>query len=419
MGALGALVLAGAVLASVARRPGPAPPAAAVEQKPAPPPPTTFDTAPIEKRVDEAFAAPRPDYAAIARAVGEVPASVTSSAAVNRLRARARLAEALAGGRAPQVKALIGDGRSLSPREGYLAANLLVASDPVVAVECALGDRIPDDKDERHDLADLVERAARRANDRVLSLVAAAAARAGLDLGSLRDTVRTERDLRILKNDVDDVTQRLHLVLIASGTRLVDDPANRSPRPLEREELDPHDWTEIGDWNANPGNQSPAPEADELVARARSSIRAGNGPEARSLLERIGGGSAARVDPEQLTLARYELDALDDPSRALVELGPGPDSPARRLSRAAIEARGAVLTGDEHAIKSEALWIEIIDSNRGNYWPLVHAYLSLVRLELKLKRIHHARAWFARGRIALEGGGKAFDAVASELFQKE
>jgi hypothetical protein len=37
-------------------------------------------------------------------------------------------------------------------------------------------------------------------------------------------------------------------------------------------------------------------------------------------------------------------------------------------------------------------------------------------MEARLGRLHRARAWFARGRIALEGGGAVFDDWSKRLF---
>jgi hypothetical protein len=381
VGALGALVLVGAGLALVARGPAPA--------APAPPP---------------------------VRVGGSSLASVTSHAAVSG-QPNVRLADALVAGDPKQVKAAIGDRRALlSPGEGQLAAKLLVDSDPIFAVECLLGDRIPEQEGERRELEDFVESAVRgRDDDRVLAGVAAAAVSAGLDLGSLRERVRNSRDMRFGNSQNDELTKRLHFVLIASGRRSDSDPTTNASQRLERKELDPHEWASIGDWNANLGTRSSAPEADELVAYARSSARAGDLPRAERFLADARGRPPGNLDPEQLELAQREVE---DPRTALDKLGPPEkDGTARKLSRASIEARAP---GDEHAFRSEALWIEIIRENRGKhakYWLLVHAYESLVKLELeRLKKPLRALAWFARGRIELEGGGPAFDALAERLF---
>ncbi len=305
-----------------------------------------------------------------------------------------------------------------TPREDLLAGRIVLPFDPAGAVRRAIARRIPDADDERSALDTLVREAVgRRPNDDdLLAEVSVEAVEAGLELGPLLSRVVQARAAHLMDMDPGRV-RRLHLVVLSLRPRLERDPEELAAAKLcEKKESDQTPpLSAIADRNANIMSTPGIPSPEERVARARAWIRKDEPRKAEALLEGI-----PDSDPdEQLTLARIELRAASRPLEALAELGnPASDTFSRRLTRAAIESRAAEHADDEHARQAESYWIEAIKRDRHDYWLQVYAHLSLVRLEEKLGRLHQAHAWFARGRIDLDGGGDAFDEEAVRLFSK-
>lgn len=302
------------------------------------------------------------------------------------------------------------------------AREVLLAKKPVEAVRRAIGGRIPDDPAEQATLDAFAIEAAgpeEGQDDDRLALIAQEAAKAGLTVAPL--VSRLDVILQSVITQSRAPTGNRHLTakrvaLAATSLRrknpLTDEAAANEPfRLLERPPMDNASLEDRIDHGGPIGPDERVSDTDQIRLLARSNKM----KEAAELLARL---RTAGVTGERIELADLEFHShfAHTVEKALERMGPAtPDeSIARRIVRGKVHAFLAIATKapewERAALQTYGSLFESqlpkLATHNVAHYVATNAAVALVNMYVMLNKYNRARAWLARGRIALGGGGR-------------